>query len=76
MRMVTVTIPKKQYRDLVDAKLRYEYLRSIIENDLFAPPPTQKVEEIVRAFRDTKQYRKEFLKSLGRGLRRSSHFRL
>ncbi|MBI3583498.1 MAG: hypothetical protein HY096_06045 [Nitrospinae bacterium] len=73
--METVTISKKEYNELFDRKLRYEYLRQIIEEDIFAPPPTKKIEEIINAFKQTKHYKKEFLKSLEKGLRRSSYFK-
>lgn len=74
--MVTVTIPQKQYKELVDAKLRYEYLRQIFDKDFFASPPIQSRKEIIRTFRDTKKYNTRFLKSLEKGLQRSSYFRV
>ncbi|QQG44997.1 MAG: hypothetical protein HYW89_03255 [Candidatus Sungiibacteriota bacterium] len=73
--MSVITIPKKEYRILLDAKLRYEYLRQVMEKDIFSPPPTKKITEVLGAFRATKKYNQKFLKSLGRGLRRSSYFR-
>jgi hypothetical protein len=60
---------------LVDNALRYEYLRHIMEENIFAPPPTKDIEKIIRAFEKTGIYNKEFLKSLKRGLRRSSYFK-
>ena len=73
--MTTITIPKKEYKTLVEAKLRYEYLRRGLEEDLFSAPPTRNVKEVVRVFAGMKKYSKEFLNSLERGLKRSSHFR-
>ncbi|MBS4027077.1 MAG: hypothetical protein KGZ58_00450 [Ignavibacteriales bacterium] len=72
--MMTVTIPKKEYEVLVEAKLRYEYLRQIMEGDIFSPPPTKYVDEIVSALSKTKKYNKKFLNSLKKGLSRSSYF--
>lgn len=46
-----------------------------MEEDIFAPPPTRNIEKIIRAFEKTGIYSKEFLRSLKRGLRRSSYFK-
>lgn len=74
--MTTVTIPKKEYSELLEKKFRYEYMRNILEGDIFSPPPTKSKKEILSAFRQTKNYSKKFLESLKRGLERSSHFKL
>jgi hypothetical protein len=73
--MANIIISKKKYQELVDNALRYEYLRHIMEENIFAPPPTKDIEKIIRAFEKTGIYNKEFLKSLKRGLRRSSYFK-
>ena len=73
--MKTVTIPKKTYEELVEKKLRYDYLRQIMVADVFAPPSIRRTGEVVRQFRATKRYNKKFLESLERGLKRSSYFR-
>lgn len=72
--MVTITIPKKEYHKLVEKALRYEYLRQIMKENLFASPPTQNIKEIIRNFRETGKYNQKFLKSLKQGLKRSSSF--
>lgn len=73
--MSTITISKKEYRDLVDKRLRYEYLRQILEKDIFSPPPTRDVRKIIKVFDASGKYNAEFLRGLEKGLRRSSHFR-
>lgn len=73
--MSTVTIPKKEYQKLVETRLRYEYLRRAIEEDLFVSPPTKKIGGIVAEFSAVKKYSRAFLRDLERGLRRSSYFR-
>lgn len=73
--MNTITISKKEYQELIEKKLRYEYLHQIIEEDIFAPPPTKKIKEIIKAFGQTNLHSKKFLKSLEKGLGRSSYFR-
>ena len=73
--MNTITIPKKEYRELIEKKLRYEHLRQVIEADIFAPPPMHNVQKIIGAFRATKKYNREFLRSLEKGLKRSSYFK-
>ncbi len=71
---MSVTIPREEYEELFELRLRYQYLKQVIEQDIFSPPPTRKSKEVVSAFRKTKRYSEEFLRSLERGLRRSSHF--
>lgn len=73
--MVTVTISKKEYRELMEKKLKYEYIKGVFREDVFVSPPTKKTEEILKAFDSTKLYNKKFLKSLGKGLRRSPYFK-
>lgn len=73
--MATVTISKKEYRDLLDKKLRYEYLRGLLKEDIFSPPPIKNIKVVIKSFRETGRYNQKFLKSLERGLKRSSHFK-
>ena len=73
--MNTVVISKKEYQELFEKKLRYEYLCQIIEEDIVAPPPAKNVEEIINKFKQTKLYKQEFLRSLEKGLKRSSYFK-
>jgi len=73
--MATITIPQKEYKRLLDKALRYEYLREILEEDIFSSPPVKSSRKIIAGFQRTKLYNQEFLKSLTRGLKRSSYFR-
>jgi hypothetical protein len=75
--MVTITIPKKEYQKLVEKALRYEYLKQLLEEkkDMFAPPPTRNIKEIIKSFKETGKYSPDFIKSLERGLKRSSYFK-
>lgn len=73
--MSTVTIPQKEYKELLDAKLHYEYLRRIIEGNVFAPPPTKDIKEVIKALKSAKRYNNSFLKSLTKGLQRSDYFK-
>lgn len=74
--MNTITIPKSQYQKLLEKAFRYDYLEKLVKEkeDIFAPPPTQNIREIVAALRATKLYPEPFLKSLEKGLKRSSYF--
>lgn len=73
----TIIISKKEYQKLLEKALRYEYLRQILKEkeDIFAPPPTRKIKEIIKSFREAKLYSSQFLKSLEKGLKRSSYFK-
>ena len=72
--MTTITIPKKEYQGLVERAFRYESIRQLMEGNLFSPPPTRDAKKIAREFRKTKLYNRSFLKSLEKGLKRSSYF--
>ncbi|OHA77266.1 MAG: hypothetical protein A3H01_00560 [Candidatus Wildermuthbacteria bacterium RIFCSPLOWO2_12_FULL_40_9] len=73
--MVNITVSKKEYQKLLDRALRYEYLRQILAEDVFSPPPTRNAKAIIKEFRATKKYSKKFIDSLSRGLKRSSYFK-
>lgn len=73
--MNTVTVPKKEYKELLETKLRYSHLREVLEEDIFSAPPTHKKHDVMSAFKASKKYNTRFLKSLENGLERSSHFR-
>lgn len=73
--MNTVTLTRKEYEKLVEAKLRYDYMRSTLEHGIASPPPVRSSKVILKNFRATKLYNKKFLKALEGGLRRSSFFR-
>ena len=73
--MNKITISEKDYRELVETKLRYKYVCDLIEGDLFSAPPTKNVNEVIRSFKDTKKYNQSFLKSIEKVLKRSSFFK-
>ena len=67
-------LTKREYEDLLDAKLRFEFLRHTLTDDIFSPPPTRNAGEVVSAFRAIGKYSEPFLERLEQGLARSSHF--
>ena len=71
-RMPSVHIPQKQYQELVDKSMRFEYLKLVLKEDIFSPPPTKDAHEIMGHFTATQRYSKKFLQSLKKGLMRSS----
>ncbi|MDP3785337.1 MAG: hypothetical protein Q8R12_04760 [bacterium] len=73
--MTTITIPQKEYQKLTEKALRYEYIRQMMEENLFSPPPTRNVKKIIDEFKKTGLYNQKFLESLKNGLRRSSYCR-
>ena len=73
--MVTVVISKKEYQKLLATALRYEYLRQVLEEDIFLPPPIKDADQIIKKFKTEKKYNKDFLASLRKGLKRSSYFK-
>lgn len=73
--MSTITISKKEYCDLMEKKLRYDYLQQLMKEDIFSSPPKKNIREIISAFKETKKYNKNFIKGIEKGLSRSSYFR-
>jgi len=73
--MATISISKKEYHQLVEKALRYEYISQLLKEDIFASPPTRSVKKIIESFKATRLYNKEFLRSLKEGLKRSLYFR-
>ncbi|MGB2762455.1 MAG: hypothetical protein WBC21_02840 [Minisyncoccales bacterium] len=72
--MATITIPKKEYQQLLENALRYQYIRHLMEEDIFVSPPVRDIEKMVQKFKETNLYSQKFLNSLKRGLKRSSYF--
>ena len=72
--MATITIPKIEYETLKKKATLYEHIRKMMERDIFAPPPTKNIKEVVDSFAKTKRYNKAFLESFKKGLERSSYF--
>lgn len=73
--MSTITISKKEYSDLMEKKLRYDYLQQLMKENIFSSSPTKNIKEVISAFQKTKRYNANFIKSLEKGLSRSSYFR-
>lgn len=76
--METVTIPKTEYSKLKRYSSAYLKIASKIvevEKDLFSSPPVRNINQVVKSFRNTKKYSSDFIKSLERGLKRSSLFK-
>jgi len=72
--MTTIALPKKEYEILLDKALRYDFLKQAVQSDIFQVPPTRNKKEIISAFRQTGLYNQTFIKSLEKGLSRSSYF--
>lgn len=70
-----VKIPRGEYRDLLEKKVKYDELRSLIAEDIFSPPPARSADYVLAEFAATGKYSAAFLKSLERGLKRSSYFK-
>lgn len=72
--MNTVTISQNEYNDLLNAKIRFKYLRHLFEEDFMSPPSTKSIKDIIKAFKQTGKYNKEFINSIEKGLKRSTYF--
>ncbi len=74
-RLQTITIPKREYEELIDVKLRFKYLSQIFKEDIFLPPPTKNVKNVMGEFKKTNLYNQKFLASLENGLKKSTYFK-
>lgn len=70
----TITISKKKYENLVEKSHYYDFFRKALKENIFCPPQEKNVEEVIKAFKKTKKYSIDFIKSLEKGLKRSSYF--
>lgn len=73
--MVTVTISKKEYEKLLKKAFLYEHVRHVLAGDIFLPPPTKEIKQIINGFKASKKYNKKFIADLEKGLKRSSYFK-
>lgn len=73
--MSTVTISKTQYEALKRRAVAYERVIAAANEDIFSPPTIRAVKKVMQEFRNTKRYPAAFLKSLEKGLSRSTYFK-
>ena len=73
--MVTITIPKIEYQQLIGKAFRYDYLKQVMTEDIFASPPICDAKKALKEFKETNLYSQKFLNSLKKGLKRSSYFK-
>ena len=73
--MPNITISKKEYDNLIEKAFRFEYLQQVLKEDIFSSPPSKNSDLIMKEFKKTKKYNGSFLKSLSKGLKRSSYFK-
>lgn len=73
--MVTVTISKRKYEELLEKAMRYEYVQHLLKDDIFSPPPTRNKKKTLQEFEKSGKYNKKFLDSLEKGMSRSSYFK-
>ena len=67
--MAKVTIPKEEYQKLQKQARAYQKLAARLFESIIKDP----IREVVRDFRDTGLYSKDFLADLEAGLRKSSY---
>jgi len=73
--MITITVPKKEYDNLLDKAMRYEYLKQAMSYDIFSAPPIKSAKVAISALKKTKLYKPAFITSLTKGMSRSSYFK-
>ena len=72
--MTTITLPKIEYLNLKKRAEAFDKMVSGINPSFFFVPAEKSRRRIISDFSKTKLYNKKFLKSLEKGLKRSSFF--
>jgi len=72
--MVTVTLPKIEYLNLKKRAEAFDKMIAGINPSFFFIPLEKSRKKIISEFSRTKLYNREFLKSLEKGLKRSTFF--
>lgn len=72
--MTTITLPKIEYINLKKRAEAFDKMVANINPSFFFVPVEKSQKKIISEFSATKLYSKEFLKSLEKGLKRSSYF--
>ncbi len=72
--MSTVTISKTEYTTLKRRAEAYDRIVAVATDELFAAPPVRSRRTVMQALKSTRRYNKNFLASIGKGLRRSNYF--
>lgn len=72
--MSTITLPKIEYLNLKKRAEAFDKVVSGINPNFFFVPVEKSRKKIISEFSKTKVYNKEFIKSLEKGLKRSSFF--
>lgn len=70
----TITLPKTEYQRLRQAADLLEIIRKFFEVNFFSEPSVKDPKKIIKEFKKTGLYNKNFLKSLEKGLAESSYF--
>jgi hypothetical protein len=71
-----VKIPKLEHRRLLQAAASLETLQEVFFKTAFAPPATRDATTVLKEMKKIGKYNTAFLKSLSRGLKESSYFRI
>lgn len=72
--MTTITLPKIEYINLKKRAEAFDNMIAGINPSFFFVPVEKSRNKIISDFSKTGLYNKEFLKDLGKGLKRSSFF--
>ena len=71
----TITISKIEYQRLHRVAQKYELVRKVLSQDLFAAPATKNIKKIIKDFKARGRYNQKFLRSLSLGLKESDYFK-
>ncbi|MEK7192988.1 MAG: hypothetical protein AAB682_02520 [Patescibacteria group bacterium] len=72
--MVTITITKREYENLVEKKLYFDYMQALMKEKIFSPPNIKSSKSVIATLQATKKYNKKFLDDVRDGLSRSKFF--
>lgn len=69
-----IRVPKTEYRQLTKIAKHYDMLRRAFSISFFEKPSIRSRKQILKELKKTGTYNKNFLRSLEKGLKESTHF--
>lgn len=70
----TITLSRDEYDFLISRAQAYDRIQTFVQKDFFAQPPIRDAKKVIEELQKTKKYSPTFLKSVSKGLQRSSYF--
>ncbi|HAS84516.1 MAG TPA: hypothetical protein DCS23_00360 [Candidatus Yonathbacteria bacterium] len=70
----TISLSKTEYVDLTSRAKAYDMIVSLVQKEVSFVPPVRSTKKIISELKKTERYSQDFLKSVEKGFKRSTHF--